>query len=68
MSNIEIELSPHDIADGMSTRDMIQFVKDVDEAKRDWGFTIALADYFDEQRKIYAAEEEANKTKVTEPA
>lgn len=57
MATIEIELHAKEIALTSRRSDLIEFVKDLDEAVGEWGFTIALCDYFEEKRKEYDGEQ-----------
>lgn len=42
---------------GMDRRDLLELVKELDEAMQDWDFTLELADHFDKLRAEHAKEE-----------
>lgn len=42
---------------GMDRRDLLELVKELDEAMGDWSFTLELADHFDKLRAEHAKEE-----------
>lgn len=57
-----INLDVEDIADHGNREDLIQFVKDLDAAMQDWGFTLALCEHFAALKLDYekeCAEDEA---------
>ena len=52
------------LAGGMDRRGFIDFIKELDEAVCDWGFTLELADHFDKLRAEHAAEQAEDAAKA----
>jgi hypothetical protein len=62
--SIGVEIDPRDIARTNPMRDLLQFVYDLDEARGDWDFTLALAAHFDALRAEYEKEQAEDEAKL----
>jgi len=65
---MEVELNPERIASGLRSKEVVQYIKEIDEACGNWAVTLELADHFDKLRAEHAKEqaEDAAKRAPTE--
>jgi hypothetical protein len=54
------------MAGGMTSRDFIEFVKELDEAMGEWDFTLELAEYFEKQKAEHAREQAFDAAKAAD--
>ena len=57
-------LNAYELAHSTNHKDLINFIKDIDDALADWNFTMELYKHFAKLKKDYDAEIEADRVAV----
>lgn len=63
---VEVSLNPQDIAREMDDQEIVEFIKQLDDAAQDWDVTLALCEHFAALKLEHALQEAADAQKRRE--
>ena len=64
--DVQAEISVDEIVDNVERGDLLELIKSIDHAMRDWDFTLALCDHFEKMREAWKKEQAEDAAKATQ--